>query len=79
MDVGAYAELICERSLPQWQKEFLQKCYDKMKSDPNAKLIVSVSQDSYRDFVVKCLEFYNKELTQNGKTFDSRNTLSTMR
>lgn len=57
-NTGEYAEMVCGHKLPDWQKNFLQRCYEEHKRNPNAKLIVSVSQDSYRDFVEKALQYY---------------------
>lgn len=70
MDIVEFAEKFYGATLPDWQKAHLRKLYE-LSKNYDIKVVMRKGQ-AY-------MYLNPKEMTQNGQTSDSSNTLSTMR
>lgn len=73
MDIVEFAERFFDTEIPEWQKNHIRTLYEVSKEND---IYIVKGRYGFRTYVTpKTL----KELTQNGKTLDSRNPLSSMR
>lgn len=73
MDIIEFAERFFETKIPEWQKNHIRTLYEVSREND---IYLVKGRYGFRTYVTPKTV---KELTQNGKTFDSRSTLSTMR
>ena len=68
MDIVEYAEMLCDRELPEWQKNHLRTLYD-LSRKGDIHIVMRPKQGFYTFMKSYTL----KELTQNGETLTYNN------